>query len=504
MPVDIGTEMRLAFLRAAVAAQTDEEVEISRARAVYGGAQGIELTDRQKEYLGSMADELKDKAFANMCKRCVQIPLERLAVTDITGPDGATSGAAEKFKQWWKSQRMGVAQNTLYECVLRDKCAAIIVGWDDMNRVPTFTVNELWDGEDGTLRLHYDTSTGDLLYASKRWVVVDPLVENATGKLRLTIYLPGAIYRYEEARPGAQDWRLLTPDEIGGLPNPQPWTVDGEMDGEPLGLPVIPFWNAGNVSEIDDVLMIQKAINKSLTDHLSNTDLHGFPLLTGSGVSFPIDPATGQEVVPAFGPGRLLYSSDPNGRFARIEPADLMKTFEAGVMAWIRVLSAVKGYPMFMFDKTLTPPSGVALSIMEGPLVSQIEMRQGVFADAWRDVFEMARRVAKAYGVNVPGGEVDFEWKPAHTVDKTAGANYDKLRWESAEVPRRQRLREAGYSDEEIEAMLAEEQADNAALAAQTAALVQERMRLQDGADQENTSGDQNGGGTEPQGSATA
>ncbi len=475
MPVSMNDELRLAYLRAMINAQTEDELLIARNREFYEGEQGIALTDRQKEYLGDIANDLDDQAFANVVKRCVGIPLERLGIDDISATTG-NEAYGTLVKSWWKANRLQSQQNDLYRFALRDKASVLVVGWDAINKMPTFTVNELWDGTSGNVRLHYDPDTGELMYATKRWMTYNPLVTGQTGKMRLTAYWPDSVYRYEASAPGSTEWRLLEPSEIDDMPNPQPWTLNGRIDGEPIGLPIVPFWNPGG-SEIDDILMAQKAINKSLADLLTGTDMHGFPIIWGAGVVLGVDPVTGATTLPKFGPGQAFFVEDANAKFGRIEPADLQKVFEYGVMSWVRIASFVKGWPMFLFDRSAQPPSGEALRHMEASLVSQITEKQTVFGDAWQDAFTVGARAAQAFGGTSATGEVELMWREATPADDKLTAESNEIRWRSGEIPRLQRWREMGYTDDEIKTMLAEERNDQANLAAQAAADAMRRLK---------------------------
>jgi hypothetical protein len=326
------------------------------------------------------------------------------------------------------------------------------VGWDDKNSRPTFTHNLLYDGATGQIRFHYDSdSTDELLFASKRWTIWNPLRPGQTGRRRMTIYRPDLIERYE-ADGRADGWRFLTPAEIGGLPNPQYWTSDGTAGGEALGIPVIPFENPTG-SEIRDVIAIQELLNHSLSTFDIATDFHGLPLLWMRNMTLPIDPTTGKSIIPDFGPGQALLLED-GGEAGRVEPADLIKLFTAGVLSWIQVLAIVKGWPSFVFETSQQPPSGIALQIMEGSLVKQVEDKQAIYGGAWRDAFDIARRLSEIKTGQALTGEIELVWESAKTSDEMSAAQTNQIKWESAQVPIIQRWREAGYSKKEIDQMI--------------------------------------------------
>lgn len=474
MTTSFPINMRLVYLRSVIAALTEYETTIARNREFYEGEQGVALTERQWEYLGDIGGDIKEQALANIARRCVAIPLERLSIEQIAAGDDTATAYAERVNGWWESLRLDAVQDEVYEYALRDGRAALIVGWNSETQQPEFTVNEIWDGDDGQVRLHYNADTGELMYVTKRWRVWDPMKPGETGKLRLTVYFDDRVERYIEDANYPEGWRLMTPAELNNVPNPEPWA---DRAGKPLGMPVIVFDNPGG-SELDDILMPQKALNKALCDLLTASDMAGFPLLWMTGISQNIDPGTGKAVALKFGPGQALSSPDANARFGRIEPADLKDMFDTGAMSWMQIAALVKGWPIHLFNRSIAAPSGEALKQSEASLISQVERKQRVFGDAWRDAFALAARLEAMYGGGtIEPAELTLTWKPAAARDEKAHAEAQKLKWESAMVPKQKRWQEAGYSDEDIAKMLQFEAEEQAAVAAQAAAAASQRIR---------------------------
>lgn len=461
MPVDYNELLRLSYLQAAFAAIEDEEDKIALYRDFYAGEQNIYLTDRQKEYLREDFD-----SFANICKRTVNIVSDRLAIPEdgIEPVDDSSTVYAEMARAWWTDEATSDAggnfdpyslQSDVYEAALRDTATAIIVGWDDALGIPTFTPNLIYDGDTGLIRFHYDDNNA-LLFASKRWTVYNPLKPGDTGKRRLTIYTPGYIERYESYTQSGGGWRLLQPEEINPVnpvPNPQPWTDNGTLSGEPLGIPVIPFENPSG-SELDDVIAIQEALNHNLATFDISIDMHGFPILGFFGFNFPIDQTTGYSQIPKLSPASGVATDDTAGHIDRIEPANIKEMFEAGVVSWVQLLALVKGWPMYLFDRNQQPPSGVALTVMEKALVAQVERKQRSFSGAWRAAFNMGRKLHKLKtGQDLPG-QIKFNWQPAATKDQQAETEMMRMEFEAGQYPIVTRWRRLGNNADEIEQML--------------------------------------------------
>jgi hypothetical protein len=466
MPVNLSIELRLAYLRAAMAAQEEEEAAIQTYRAFFDGEQGVLLTDRQKEYLTETVE-----SFGNVCKRTVAIPKDRLELKPdgIAAADSTSQAYADAVTGWWTAANddtgeadMNTLQKDVYTASLRDSNVAVIVGWDDHLNRPTFTPNLIYDGETGLIRFHYDNNNR-LLFASKRWTVWNPLVLGETGKRRMTVYRPGLIERFEADDKAPGGWRFLSPAELKdadnplGLPNPQPWTDTGNFAGQPLGIPVIPFENPGG-SELTDVVNIQELINHGLGTFDIATDFHAFPLLWFAAANFPLDSATGQTIIPDFGPGKAV-NLDADGSAGRIEPADLIKMFQAGVLSWVQMLALIKGWPFFLFDRSQQPPSGIALQIMEGSLVNQVKDKQVAFGGSWRRAFNMARKLHRLKTRQELPGELVLNWQPAETANDMARFEALEKKFTAGNIPTKMRWMELGYTADDIAEMEAMKEA---------------------------------------------
>jgi hypothetical protein len=487
---DVNTTLRTAFLRAAYAEMQEEEREIFRNRKFYAGEQGIALTARQREYLGDFWTDITDESLCNVCKRVVNIPLERLAVASINSDGAGASTFADEVNRWWKigqsayksrgkrgvkSSQLGSWQYDIYEASLRDSVSCLIVGWDTDH--PTFTLNEIYDGTDGSIRLHYSEDDATLLFASKRWHPYDMTKLAPSARTRLTVYLPDSVIRFEDDANAPDGWRQLTEQEAG-FPNPQPWV---DVTGQPLGIPVIAFWNPGG-SELDDAIMPQKAMNKSLADLLASQDMHGFPLLALKGYK-TIPGADGKPSQVKISPGEAI-TMPTDGDAIRIPGADLAPMFNTGVLGWLQLISIIKGWPLYLLMNG-QPPSGVALKVMESSLVAQVVRKQEGFADSWMEAFDMGARLYTAMGRGVLTGGIKIEWKDPETEDPLAKYQALTAKFDTGQIPIPQRWRELGYTDEQIADMQAEQvgQAAEAARQSIMAALFAQRQMPQLGGD---------------------
>ena len=128
--------------------------------------------------------------------------------------------------------------------------------------------------------------------------------------------------------------------------------------------------------------------------------------------------------------------------------------FEAGVISWVQMLALVKGWPMYLFDRSQQPPSGVALTIMEQSLVNQIKRKQRAFSGSWRQAFNMGRKLHKLNTGQDLAGQIKFNWQPIEVKDPVAEAQLLQAEFEAGQYPIVTRWRRLGNTVEEIAQML--------------------------------------------------
>jgi len=408
---------RFIHMQGIVDRQANEAAKVRALRDYYAGDHPILLTKRQQEYLGALVEETEFTFAHNLVRSVVDTLRERLDVSGFTVngsgaedaelQDDADSSAelAALFWQWWKESRTDAAQITLYRRALRDGKSYVIVDWDAAENRPKFIVHRVDAGDvQPGIMLHRDPEDADnVLYASRYFYTFDPLNPGETGKQRKTVYLPWEIRKYIQVESG--QWKQY--QDVGDSTWPLPWV---DSAGEPLGIPVIEFANSGG-SEIEQVIGLQNALNKTWLDLIAAADTNGFPLLA---IEYSGDSAFGavqQDDADIEGndefrisPGRAIEVD--NATVKRLDASNLQPMIET-MWTIVQAISGVSRTPAYY----LRPvgggdvPSGEALKQLESGLVKRAQERQLTFGQAWEDAFTMAYRLAKTFGSDVP--EVD-------------------------------------------------------------------------------------------------
>jgi hypothetical protein len=383
------------------------------------------------------------RSFAdNLCPAVIDATADRLHVTGWKGNAETIARATEL----WKASRMARQAGELHLESLRSGDAYLLV-WPDAQGVPRMYAHQA-----SSCYVGYDEELpGVVRYAVKTWMVDDTA--------RINIYYPDRVERYSvETKQGAMptDLRKLEPysGDGSGPVVPNPWGV----------VPVFHFANNGDLgeegrSELAGVIALQDALNKSHADMLVAMEFHAMPQRYRIGVEAPIDPYTGKPIAPKQGPG-VIWDLGEGAQVGQFPQADF-RTFLDAINSYRTEIARVSRTPAHLLGLAGDNyPSGEALKTAERPLADKVRDRQTAFGDVWADAMNLALRMS---GVN---DRVEPEWAPAETISESERLSNAVLK-EQVGVPRRQTLLDLGYTEEQVAEMLAELDAQNAALSDQ-------------------------------------
>ena len=428
---------RFIHMQALVDRQANDAARVRSLRNYYAGEHPILLTQRQQEYLGALVDETEFTFMHNIVRSVLDTLRERLDVSGFTVNGQGVEDAdmqenpqpeaqiARLFWDWWSANKTDGQQITLYRRVLRDSKAYLIVDWDGQENRPKFIMHRLDAGESQPgIMLHRDPEDESIvLYATRYFYTFDPLNPGATGTQRKTVYLPGEIRKYIMGKGG--QWEMY--EDFGDAAWPLPWK---DSTGQPLGIPVIEFENPGG-SEIEQLIGLQNALNKTWLDLIAAADTSGFPLIAieyqgDSGFGSVQDDAdiVGHDEL-KLSPGRAIEVD--NARVHRLEAANLNPMIET-LWTIVQAISGVSRTPAYY----LRPvgggdvPSGEALKQLESGLVKRAQDRQLIFGQSWADVFAMAYRLAQTFGIgqwpDVEPLNIQTVWTDANVRNELAQA----------------------------------------------------------------------------------
>jgi hypothetical protein len=440
-----------AFMQWLLHEEEDRQSNYKAYREYYEGIHKTQLTKRMRAYLSVATGATFD---ANYCPIVVDAMAERLKVVGFEAE--GQGGDDGPLWLWWQQNRMDGLQSDVHTAAIRDGDTYVIAEWDNERGIPAFSHEMAYDGQEG-VRVHYrKEKRSQIAFASKRWRV-ESSASDAGQKKRLNVYTADAIYKYHSL--GAEDSKLggWIPLQEEGEPWPIPWVA---KDGRPLGVPVFHFRNKAKgynygLSELESVLPLQNALNKSIIDLLAAADSTGFRIYTMLGG----DPS-GLTVAP----GSWVYMEQPpgEGQIGHIPGEDLKPLIEV-VDSFITRVAQVTRTPLTYFQASRQLATAETQGANESGLVSKVEDRAVPFANSWEDVMYMGRRLHNTFGDSGLAGDVIIEtqWDSFERVDRgdidRKSAETADLKSQSFErlvlvgVDRYTAALLAGYSEEEAQ-----------------------------------------------------
>lgn len=371
-----------------------------------------------------------DQLSSNLCRTAVVSLQERLRLSGVTGADAWSLFEYSDLDQ--------LAAEAHRDALLYG--VGYVLTWTDASGKPRATVES--PKQVAVLR---DPVTREITSAVKR-------VSTKTTT-EAWVYFPDRV----------EHWRANSSGSNGGF-------VHVETVPNPLGVvPVVAIGHEDEPSVIADLLSIQDSINKLLTDMMVASEYAGRPRRYASGIELtetpkldddgnPVLDDDGQPVTEAVNPFpenlRMMVSENPASRFGSLPAADLSQ-FEHGIKVLISQAMMVSGLPAHyvgLLQDSVT--SADALRAAEAALVARAEARQRLYGVGWEAV---ARNLVSIRdGVDVSEVVARVVWSPADTRSEAQTADAAVKLYQAGILSVRATMKRLGFSDDEIETVMAE------------------------------------------------
>lgn len=351
----------------------------------------------------------------------------------------------------WRRNRMDKRAGEVHKAVLRDGDAYVTV-WPE-----TGTANgdqgafpQFWPQQARNVRVRYDDEQpGRITMAVKTWLI-------AGSRRRLNLYFPDRIEKYV-TRGRSTVINAEAMDTYQGRDD-----VDWPVRHDWGVVPVFHFANNADtgdygVSELRDVIPLQDALNKALTDLLLACELTGYPVKVLLG--FDHQDTAVMEAAERIEIGRskiLVVPPGPAGEKPSIDEftAENLKQLNDVAEGFDIRISRVSKVPVHYLQMTGEFPSGRAMRTAESPRVQKSEDQQTAFGNVWEDAMHLALRMA---GVADPG-MLTTVWKSAAPLS-TEDTLDVMLQMAAVGYPFEEILRFRGHDEEEIAQIVAEKDA---------------------------------------------
>lgn len=355
---------------------------------------------------------------SNIPRLAVTALSERLRVSGFQ-----TNDDDEKVWDDWTrndlDQLSGVAHR---EALATTKSFAIV--WADSFGRPQVTIESARQ-----VTVLRDPATREVLAAVKRW--------ETAKTTEVVLYTPDAITHMRAQAVGATTAGFST---IEVIPNP-------------LGVvPVVPFVNGDRllddgVSELDDLIPLVDALNKTLADMMVSSEYVGRPRRWATGLELEED-EDGNPINPIPESNRAMVSESPETKFGQLEAADL-GSYEASVRILLGQIMAVSALPSHYIGITSNnPASADSLRASEASLTARAEARQSQFGRSWEWVARLM--IAVRTGKPIDRIEARVQWANAATRSVAQEADAAVKLVQAGVLPPSYALERLGYSSDEV------------------------------------------------------
>lgn len=369
----------------------------------------------------------------NICGLIVDATVERLQVDGIRLGDSET-GDAEAWRIWQGNNLDADSDLLLTEAVKVGRAFVLVAPNPKDSSTPLVTPEDMTQA----IVAYRPGSRREPVAGLKCWL------DDWTGLLMATLYLPGWIYKFQATAPkkgviGKLEWKKReTPREEWPAKNPLGELPLREIRNRPDLL--------GNArSEIEDVLDDQDRLNKTLIDRMMAQEFAAFRQRWMTGYEVPTD-ESGQPIEPfKSAVDRLWVVEDENVKFGEFDATALAPYLEAAE-ADVRHMAARTRTPSQYLLGEMVNISGDALKAAESGLVSKIRQRMRPFGESLEDV---VRLYLKAAGDMRDASRCEVIW---HNPEfRTEGELVDALtKMDKLGVPREALWERWGASQTEI------------------------------------------------------
>lgn len=405
-------------IKAWAAAEEKRAEKVALFRRYTEGDHDNHLTPEQKRLLNIRSSITEDStAFNdNLCSIILDTMLDRVQLTGVkvgksrgAARPQSSNGASEPQAQaqqttpaedWvttlLERNRIDALQVDIHEADLRDGNTYMMVYSDPVTGEARFSHEPAYDGAFGTILMYETTASTRPLAAIKVWKITTTEIADTT---RVNVYYPDRIERFI----GSSQSELKPYDGDGQAPVIA-WV---DRSGQALGVPFVHFKNRGSstdnfgLSELENVMPLQNAVNVVLTSVVATALLSGFPIRALIGDKAPADVVPGR-IMSFFAKDASGNPTAPNDvlqkwlasiRLDQFDVADLDPLLQ--VAGWLKTeMYAVTNTPT---DDVAADASGEARKQSEVKLIGKVKrfcVRNG---NAWEDAVRLADRIEATY-----------------------------------------------------------------------------------------------------------
>ena len=390
--------------------------KVALCRQYVEGDHRANLTPQMRQMLRIANSGSLNEFNDNLCPIIVSTRVDRLTLQRV---EADTDAGSEWAAGLFRANRLDALQVDVHNATIRDGRTFVLVDMEtleDGTTRPRLTHEPAFDGSYGIIPFYATDADRRMLFAVKLW----RLSRKETGDtVRVNVYHDDRIERYITP---STDSMTLVPYDADGQEPVLPWV---DAAGKPLGVPLVEFRNHDSISEIENVIPLQDALNRTLVSMVMTAELTAFPIRVLIGDLAPA----------ALTPGTILsyFAKDGNGKpvpptseltLQWLQSIRLEQWAQGDIVPYIEQARFLKDE---IFAVTNTPDegassnsSGESLKQREIKLLGQLARFQVKNGNAWEDAFWLAHRLQAAFGMQQPPAvaALDAKWKDAQVRNK--------------------------------------------------------------------------------------
>lgn len=369
----------------------------------------------------------------NWCSVVVDSMKERIELSNVDVPNNIQAFMDEI----WNANLLDLESDDLHEAALVTGEAYLVVQSSEERGV------EVFYNDPRLCHVFYESGNPRVKrMAAKLWVDEDK-------KYNLTLYYPDKFESYISQ----SDYENMS--DAGGFE----LVENGIKPNESGEIPVFHFSLSKRKikGELSDVIPLQNAINKLLTDMMVVGDYGSFPqryIISNAELGKIKNAPNEIWALPA---GDGVGQQTSAGQF---QPADLGNYLDS-INQLAGDIARITRTPKHYFYSQGDSPSGEALIAMEAPLNRKVRDRIERFEPVWKDALSYALRLA---GHEVKSSDVILKWDIVETVQPRTEAEIRSLSVQAG-IPLLTLLRQAGWNDEQLAQMLEDQKLASAQMA---------------------------------------
>jgi hypothetical protein len=377
------------------------------------------------------------KFIENWCSVVIDACKERIQLDGMTVPANADAMA----KQIWDDNIMALETDDLHEALLVTGESYLIVSLEEGEAIPSLYYN------DPRLchAFYRSDKPREMRMAAKMWV-------NDFGTYSLTLYYPDRLEYYitsQKAENVGVASAFVADTSVypeGVAPNPH-----GQI-------PVFHF--AINkrkiIGDLYNIVPVQNGINKLLTDMMVAAEYGAFKQRWVISNADPGVLKNSPNEIWSLAAGDGAGQATSVGEFSATD----LKNYLDAINQLAGDIARMSRTPKHYFFSQGGDPSGEALIAMEAPLNRKVQDRIERVEPVWKSAFQFALELA---GIKVPLNEIIPEWSVVETVQPKTNAEIRVLEV-NAGIPLVTVLRREGWTDEQLDEMANDKEAEGADL----------------------------------------